>query len=64
LLGSSRIEADAALVWKPAPLASLSWFDAAPMKRGVPTPGGAGRWQAVQVQRVLDRADGAYCSGV
>jgi Resolvase, N terminal domain len=25
-------------------------------QRGVPTPGGAGRWQAVQVQRVLDRA--------
>jgi DNA invertase Pin-like site-specific DNA recombinase len=24
-------------------------------QRGVPTPGGAGRWRAVQVQRVLDR---------
>jgi hypothetical protein len=55
-LGSSRSEADAALGWKPALLASLPWFDAAPMKRGVPTPGGAGSWQAVQVQRVLDRA--------
>jgi hypothetical protein len=29
------------------------------MQRGVPTSGGADCRQAVQVQRVLDRADGA-----
>jgi hypothetical protein len=56
LLGSSRTEADAVLGWKPAPLASLSWFDPALTRRGIPTPRGTGAWQAVQVQRVLDLA--------
>jgi hypothetical protein len=56
LLGSSRTEADAVLGWKPAPLASLSWFDPALTRRGIPTPRGTGAWQAVQVQRVLDQA--------
>jgi DNA invertase Pin-like site-specific DNA recombinase len=38
-----------------AGIVSLSGMARALTERGVPTPGGAGRWQAVQVQRVLDR---------
>ena len=39
-----------------AGIVSLSGMARALTQRGVPTPGGGGRWQAVQVQRVLDRA--------
>jgi DNA invertase Pin-like site-specific DNA recombinase len=39
-----------------AGIVSFSGLARALTARGVPTPGGAGRWQAVQVQRVLDRA--------
>jgi DNA invertase Pin-like site-specific DNA recombinase len=39
-----------------AGIVSLSGLARALTQRGVPTPGGGGRWQAVQVQRVLDRA--------
>jgi DNA invertase Pin-like site-specific DNA recombinase len=39
-----------------AGIVSLSGLARALTQRGVPTPGGASRWQAVQVQRVLERA--------
>ncbi len=39
-----------------AGIVSLSGMARALRQRGVPTPGGAGSWQAVQVKRVLDRA--------
>jgi hypothetical protein len=35
---------------------SLSGIAAALTERGIPTPGGQGTWQAVQVSRVLARA--------
>jgi DNA invertase Pin-like site-specific DNA recombinase len=39
-----------------AGIVSFSGLARALTQRGVPTPGGAGAWQAVQVQRILDRA--------
>jgi hypothetical protein len=39
-----------------AGVTSLRAIAAELTQRGIPTPRGTGAWQAVQVQRVLDRA--------